>query len=143
MITLEKPHNRNCPPYVIILDEEKSSDSLFISLKFVCTKRSVIFQRSNEKKKKLYIYLEIKPFRVNIGASSFTSNKFNIFYTMCLKNKIFQKFRNFYLFLTLNFNFHSSSHFSHFLFSLLFCRHQGLYKTFWGTTKKCENKNLS
>ena len=101
------------------------------------------FSKIKRKKKKLYIYLEIKPFRVNIGASSFTSNKFNIFYTMCLKNKIFQKFRNFYLFLTLNFNFHSSSHFSHFLFSLLFCRHQGLYKTFWGTTKKCENKNLS
>ena len=42
--------------------------------------------------RKIYFY---------IGASSFTSNKFNIFYTICLKNTIFQNFHNFFLFLTL------------------------------------------
>ena len=53
-------------------------DSSFISLRFVGTKRWVFFQRSNEEKCIfLYIFLQIKPFRVQkIEASSFTE-KYN------------------------------------------------------------------
>ena len=45
----------------------------------------------------LHILLDIKPFWVQ-----YWSNRFNIFYTMCLKNNFFTKCCNFYLFLTLN-----------------------------------------
>ena len=45
----------------------------------------------------IYILLDIKPFWVQ-----YWSNRFNIFYTMCLRNKFFTKCCNFYLFLTLN-----------------------------------------
>ena len=62
----------------------------------------------------LYIYFWIENcFGYNIGTSSFTSNNFNVFHNTCLKNKIFQKFHNFYLFLTWNFYFLHSLLFSH------------------------------
>ena len=39
----------------------------------------------------IYIFWKLNHLKYNIGASSFISNKFNIFYTICLKNKIFWK----------------------------------------------------
>ena len=41
--------------------------------------------------------------------------------------------------INLNFDFH----FSLWCLKRFYEGHQGLHKTFWGTTKKCENKNLS
>ena len=67
-------------------------------IKICCPKKISHFSKINEKNYIIiYILLDIKPFWVQ-----YWSNRFNIFYTMCLKNKFFTKCCNFYLFLTLN-----------------------------------------
>ena len=59
--------------------------SSFISLKLAGMKRESFFKGQMKKNIFLYIFLEIKPFRVQYGVYSLTNKMFNNFYIICLK----------------------------------------------------------